>query len=124
MEQLSEAVEVLTTVIEPIPAEAGGIGLRAALVAVVNAARFAVEASQRLDTLQAELAACQAMAQRLATEAGQGGLTAAELRTLAGAAEDTAYLLTAPGDDCTGLLLAAEAARMAAGRMEASDDSE
>jgi hypothetical protein len=35
-----------------------------------TAARFAVEAKQRLDTLQAELAACQAMAQRLAnTEA-------------------------------------------------------
>jgi hypothetical protein len=122
MEQLSEAVEVLTTVIEPIPAEAGGISLRAALVAVVNTARFAVEASQRLDTLQAELAACQAMCQRLATESNQGGLTAAALRALADAAEDTAYLLTAPGDDCTGLLLAAEAARMAAGRMEASDE--
>jgi hypothetical protein len=72
MEQLSEAVEVLTTVIEPIPAEAGGISLRAALVALVNTARFAVEASQRLDTLQAELAACQAMCQRLATEGNQG----------------------------------------------------
>jgi hypothetical protein len=114
---IEQALSVIDGAIIEHPVE------RKAVAVLATAARFAVEASQRLDTLQAELDTCQAMCQRLATEAGQGQLTPAALRALADAAEDTAYLLTAPGDDCAGLLLAAEAARMAAGRMEASDDS-
>jgi hypothetical protein len=123
MEQLSEAVEVLTAVAEPIPAEMGGIAVRAALNAVVHAAWFGLEAAPKIYTLTAELAACQAMCQRLATEAGQGGLTAAELKALAGAAEVVAIQLCDPRDPTGGLLKVVAKAKATALRMD-SDDSE
>lgn len=86
---------------------------RRALAVLTTAARFAVEANQRLDALTAELAACRQMCQRVATEAGQGGVSTADLRALASAAEAWAGMLGSYRDNCDGLLEAIERAREA-----------